>query len=160
MMLKAFVERMGVRRTWTLILMGHCWIALAVAFDEHVSTGELGMYLGGVLVSGVLGYLAILRLRELEGDVSLGQFNGHVARHPRIATVFLLCCLGLAGFPITPTFVGEDLLFSHMHEDDVVLAAIVSLAFVIDGLALVRMYARIFLGPDMRVAAGNAKRSA
>lgn len=160
MMLKAFVERMGVRRTWTLILMGHCWIALAVAFDEHVSLGELAMYLSGVLVAGVVGYLAILRLREFEGEVSLGQFSGNVARHPRIATVFLLCCLGLAGFPITPTFVGEDLLFSHMHEDDVVLATLVSLAFVIDGLALVRMYARIFLGPDMRMSTGNAKRSA
>lgn len=118
------------------------------------------MYLSGVLVAGVVGYLAILRLRELEGDVSLGQFSGHVARHPRIATVFLLCCLGLAGFPITPTFVGEDLLFSHLHEDDALLAILVSLAFVIDGLALVRMYARIFLGPDMRMATGNAKRSA
>ncbi len=31
--------------------------------------------------------------------------------------VFFLCCLGATGFPITPTFIGEDLIFTHIHED-------------------------------------------
>lgn len=160
MMLKAFTERMGVRRTWILIIVGHLWIALAVAFNERVHVDELVMYLSGVLVAGAIGFATILRLRELEGDVNMGRFNGFVARHPKLATVFLLCCLGLAGFPISPTFVGEDLMFTHLHDDQPLLAGIVSLAFIVDGLALVRMYARLYLGPLDGAPSGTAKRSA
>lgn len=160
MMLKAFTERMGVRRTWLLIVVGHLWIALAVSFNEHVRLTELILYLSGVIVAGAIGFATILRLRELEGDVNMGRFNGFVARHPKLATVFLLCCLGLAGFPISPTFVGEDLLFTHLHTDQPVLAAVVALAFIVDGLALVRMYARLYLGPLDGAPTGTAKRSA
>jgi formate hydrogenlyase subunit 3/multisubunit Na+/H+ antiporter MnhD subunit len=58
--------------------------------------------------------------------------------------------LGLSGFPITPTFIGEDLIFSHIHENQVVLASFVALSFIIDGLAIMRIYARVFLGPHIK----------
>ena len=61
-----------------------------------------------------------------------------------------MACLGLTGFPITPTFIGEDLIFSHIHEDQYVLALFTTLSFIIDGLALVRIYARVFLGPHIK----------
>jgi hypothetical protein len=36
----------------------------------------------------------------------------------------------------------------------------VSLTFIIDGLAVIRIYARVFLGPDTASGVGVAKRSA
>jgi formate hydrogenlyase subunit 3/multisubunit Na+/H+ antiporter MnhD subunit len=66
----------------------------------------------------------------------------------------------MAGFPITPTFIGEDLIFSHIHADQVVLAAIVALSFVLNGLALIRIYARVFLGPHVKTYHEIAYRSA
>lgn len=63
--------------------------------------------------------------------------------------LFLLCCLGLSGFPITTTFIGEDLVFSHIHSNQLALAFFVSASFIIDGLAIVRIYARVFLGPHV-----------
>jgi len=38
------------------------------------------------------------------------------------------------------------LLFSHIHEDQFVLAFLAALAFVMEGVAAVRIYARLFLG--------------
>ena len=51
--------------------------------------------------------------------------------------MFLVSCLGLAGFPITPTFIGEDVIFSHIHEDQPILALFVALSLIIDGLAII-----------------------
>jgi formate hydrogenlyase subunit 3/multisubunit Na+/H+ antiporter MnhD subunit len=68
--------------------------------------------------------------------------------------------LGLSGFPITPTFIGEDLIFSHIHEDQIVLACFVTLSFIIDGLSIIRMYARLFLGPHIKSPTEMAYRSA
>jgi formate hydrogenlyase subunit 3/multisubunit Na+/H+ antiporter MnhD subunit len=71
----------------------------------------------------------------------------------------LLACLGLSGFPITPTFIGEDLIFSHIHEDQALLALFISLSFIIDGLAIIRIYARVFLGPHVKSIYEMAYRS-
>jgi hypothetical protein len=42
------------------------------------------------------------------------------------------------------------LIFSHIHENQVVLASFVALSFIIDGLAIMRIYARVFLGPHIK----------
>jgi formate hydrogenlyase subunit 3/multisubunit Na+/H+ antiporter MnhD subunit len=91
--------------------------------------------------------------------VSLDKFYGHSYEHPKIALVFLIACLGVAGFPITPTFIGEDLIFSHIHQDQILLAFFISLSLIINGLAAIRIYARIFLGPHVKTYHGAAKRS-
>jgi NADH-quinone oxidoreductase subunit L len=150
MVLKAFSERRRVRMAWWLVVMNHFWIALTIAYNENVEPKEMMMYLGGVIVSALVGHWCILRLKKQENIVSLTQFNGHIKKHPKIAGTFLLACLGLTGFPITPTFIGEDLVFSHIHSDQIFLALFVSMSLIIDGLAIIRIYARLFLGPHVK----------
>jgi NADH-quinone oxidoreductase subunit L len=95
----------------------------------------------------------------MEGDIDLNRFHGHVREHRVLAGIFLLCCLAAMGFPITPTFIGEDLIFSHIHENQILLAFFVSMSFIIDGLAIIRIYARIFLGPHSKSIYEMAYRS-
>jgi NADH-quinone oxidoreductase subunit L len=159
MVLKAFTERKLARMSWILIIMNHFWIALAISFNEHFTYDHTLLYLSGVVVSGILGFLCLRRLKTLENNIDLDQFHGHSFEHPKIAFLFLISCLGLAGFPITPTFVGEDLIFSHIHEDQPVLALFVALSLIIDGLAIIRIYARVFLGPHVKSIYDMAYRS-
>lgn len=149
MVLKSFSERRNVLMSWTLIIMNHFWITLAISFNEHYEYNENILYLSGVIISGVVGYFCLRKLRTSE-NIDLDQFHGHSYEHPRLSFVFLLACLGLTGFPLTPTFIGEDLIFSHIHEDQILLAILTSLSFIIDGLALIRIYARVFLGPHSK----------
>ena len=159
MVLKAFTERRFARMSWLLIIMTHFWIALAVAFNEHFKFDQVHIYLSGIAVSGIIGFLCLRSLRQHEGSIDLDQFHGHSYKHPKFALVFFLCCLGVSGFPITPTFVGEDLIFTHIHEDQPVLAFMIALCFIIDGLAIIRMYARVFLGPHIKSVYEMAYRS-
>jgi formate hydrogenlyase subunit 3/multisubunit Na+/H+ antiporter MnhD subunit len=82
-----------------------------------------------------------------------------VYEHPKIAFTFLLGCLGIAGFPISPTFLGEDLIFTHIHAYQYGLAFLVALSFILNGLALIRIYARVFLGPHVKSMYEMAYRS-
>lgn len=159
MVIKAFTERASVRLSWSLIITNHLSIALAISFNEHFDPVHHIWYLSGVLVAGLIGYACIQRLRKLGEWVSLDRFYGHAYEHPKIALVFLLACLGIAGFPITPTFIGEDLIFSHIHEDQVLLAFFISMSLIINGLAAIRIYARILLGPHIKTYHEVAKRS-
>lgn len=159
MVLKSFTERKNAQLSWILIMMNHFWVALAIAFNERFTFDQVHMYLSGIAFSGILGLICLRWLKSHEMRIGLGQFHGHSYKHPKIAALFLLACLGLAGFPITPTFIGEDLIFSHIHEDQVVLAFFTALSFIIDGLAIIRIYARVFLGPHVKSQYEMAYRS-
>jgi len=157
--LRAFTERRFVRMSWLLVVMTHFWIALAVAFNEHFSFDQIHIYLSGIAIAGVIGFSLIQLLRNQEGRLDLNRFHGYSYKHPRLAILFLLCCLGISGFPISPTFIGEDLIFTHVHEDQPVLAFVIALCFIIDGLAIMRIYARVFLGPHVKSVYEMAYRS-
>lgn len=159
MILRSFTERHNPYLSFTLVALNHFWIALAISFNENFSSTETVLYLGGVSVSAIVGLLALKRLQQCEGQINLSRFNGHAFEHPKIAFSFLLACLGMAGFPITSAFIGEDLIFSHIRENQLGLAFLVSLSFVIDGLALIRLYARLFMGVHIKTYHENPFRS-
>lgn len=149
--LKSFTERKSPGFAWLLIVLNHLFVALAISFNEHFSFSEVAWYLSGVLVCGGLGYFILNTLRKQEpAYFDLNTYYGHVYEYPLLAVVFLLACLGLAGFPITPTFIGEDLIFSHIHENQFLLAFFNSLAYIMGGISIIRLYARVFLGPHIK----------
>lgn len=151
MVFKSFSERHYPRLSWLLIIMNHFWIALAVSFNERFDQSHTLLYLSGVALAGIIGFFALQRLRKLEpGLFSLNQYYGHVYEHPKLSLVFLLAGLGVMGFPITSTFIGEDLIFSHISEQQFVLAFFNALSFVLGGIAVIRIYARLFLGPHIK----------
>lgn len=159
MVLKSFVKRKQAILSWVLIIMSHFWIALAIAFNEQFKFDQIHLYLSGIAVSGILGLVCLRLLKSQEAQVDLDRFQGHSLKHPKLAFVFLMACLGVSGFPITPTFIGEDLIFTHIHPDQVFLAFIISVTFIVDGLSIMRIYARVFMGPHVKSIYEMAYRS-
>lgn len=147
LVLRSFVERKNARMTLLLIVLNHCFTVLAISYNERFDYSHSLVYLSGVLLSGAIGYLCLQYIREKERNISLHRFYGYAVKYKKMAFVFFLACLGLSGFPITPTFIGEDLIFSHIHENQFVLAAIVAVSLIVDGISLIRIYSRVFLGP-------------
>ena len=161
LVLRSFTERKNVKLAWVLVIFNHFWVALAISFNEHFSFSHNLIYLSGVVGAGIVGYICIIILRKRENKtIGLNGFYGYVYEYPRLSLIFFLSCIGLAGFPISPTFVGEDLIFSHIHQDQFMLAIFVSLSFILDGLALIRIFSRVFLGPHIKTDHEVAYRSA
>ena len=147
---KSFSERRSPFLAWILIVMNHFWIALAIVFNDKVTISEIAYYLAGIIIAGIIGYLALLQLQKLERRILINQYLGHVYEHPKFAFFFLLATLGITGFPITTTFIGEDLIFSHIDSNQLFLAFFVASSFVVSGIAGIRIYARLFLGPHVK----------
>jgi NADH-quinone oxidoreductase subunit L len=160
LVLRAFAERSNPLLSWVLIMFNHFSIALAISFNEKITWDHTSLYLSGILFSGILGIICLNILKSREFDIDLNRFQGHALRHPRLAFVFLAASLGLAGFPITPTFIGEDVIISHIHEDQILLVSLTALSFILDGLALIRIFSRLFMGPHIRSLQEMAFRSA
>ncbi|MCG9912353.1 MAG: hypothetical protein MH137_13750 [Flavobacteriales bacterium] len=161
MVLKAFSERKLPRLAWLLVIMAHFWITLAVSFNEHFDFSHSLIYLSGIIPAGILGYVSLKMLKNHEPDhFSLNGYYGHVYEYPRLSFVFLLAVLGLMGFPVSFSFLGEDLIFSHIHENQFFLAFFNAISFIVGGIALIRIYARLFLGPHVKNNHENPYRSA
>ena len=161
MVLKSFSERKYPRLAWLLVVFNHLWIALAVSFNEHFDFHHTALYLSGISIAAVAGFYILEKLKKLEPEYfSLNQYNGHAYEHPKMSTAFFICCLGLMGFPITASFIGEDLIFSHIHHDQFFLAFFNAMSFVMGGISLVRLYARLFLGPHVKTYHETSLKSA
>lgn len=144
--LKAFVDRGSSLTAWALVIVNQLYQSLAFGFNEEFDFTQVHIYLSGILLSGFVGIWAINKLRSDGEEVGLNRFHGHAYEHPRLAFVFAVAALGLAGFPITPTFIGEDLMLGHIHENQVPLLVLIVLNIILDGLVIFRIYSRLFLG--------------
>lgn len=150
LILKAFVKRNEAWRPWLLIVTSQMFIALAIAFNEQFDLSQIYLYLSGILASAALGYWCLWLLHRRGEEIMLDRYHGHSYEYPRIAILFLIASLGLTGFPITPTFIGEDIILGHVHENQYALTILIAFSLILDGLAVLRIYARLFLGPHTK----------
>lgn len=146
LILISFAERKSAMYSWVLIILNQLYITLSIGYNEVFDYSQVHLYLSGVFVCGLLGFLVIRILKNQGESVDLNSFHGHVYEHPSLAFLFVLSCLGLAGFPITPSFLGEDLMLTHVHAHQLDLILVIALNLILVGLVSFRIYARLFLG--------------
>lgn len=146
LILTAFAERGDARRAWLFVLAGQGFVTLSVALNEYVALHQIFMYLSGVICSALVGYICLNKIKSIDQDIALNKFHGYAYEKQVLSIVFMLCCLGSIGFPFTPTFLGLDLLFTHIHKNQVALIILTALNLIFIELSILRIYARIFLG--------------
>jgi NADH-quinone oxidoreductase subunit L len=146
MVLKAFAERENALHAWQIALLSQLFTVLSILWNAPVEMKQIVLYLSGTLLAATVGYFALKKIRNIEGEVKLNHYHGHSYEHPGMALLFLLSCLGLSGFPITPTFIAVDLMFTHISAHQIGLMFLIAMNFLFLELTFLRMYTRIFLG--------------
>jgi NADH:ubiquinone oxidoreductase subunit 5 (subunit L)/multisubunit Na+/H+ antiporter MnhA subunit len=146
LILTSFALRGDARTAWLILIAGQCFVTLSIVIDDNVDLKEAIIYLSGIVVGAIVGFICLNKANEIDNDINLNQFHGYTYEKPKLAFIFLLSCLALIGFPFTPTFLGIDILFTHIHVDQPILLILTSLSFIFIEIAVLRIYARIFLG--------------
>ncbi|HEX7903044.1 MAG TPA: proton-conducting transporter membrane subunit [Chitinophagaceae bacterium] len=147
LILYSFTSRKSSVTAWIYLTMAHFFIVTGIAANmELVNWTQVTMYASGVLLAGIIGFICLQRVYNIDKDVSLNQYHGYVYEQRGTALLFLLAAIGLLGFPITAAFIGIDVFFTHIHADQYVLITLTALCFLFIELAAIRIYCRIFLG--------------
>ncbi len=158
--LRAFVEKANALTAWSLLLAGQVCITLSVALlNPKFGLGQVSIYLSGILLSSLLGYYVLLKIRKVDNDISLNRFHGYVYEQPKLGFLFLLSCLGFVALPLTPAFVGIDILFSQIFKHEMGIIICTSCSFLVMEISVLRIYARIFMGQSKRTDHAMAYRS-
>lgn len=160
LILSAFSDKGDARHAWLVIVFSHLFMTLSIALlNENFGHNHMMIYLSGTLISAVTGYVCLHRMYALDRDIQLNQFHGYVYEHPKTAIVFLIACLGFLGLPFTPSFIGIDLLFSHIHKHEEIIIVLTALSFLVVEIAILRIYTRVFLGQYKKANHAMAYRS-
>lgn len=154
---RAFGEKRNPLLSWTMAFIGQVWLAVSVGLHQNDGTGHVLWYFGGLVPSFLLGLACLFWLRKRQvAHFNLYRYQGFGAKYTRLSALFFLATLGASGFPITPMFIGEDLLLTHIELDHPGLAILFALVYFGNGIVLIRHYARLFLGPDPQQAPRQA----
>lgn len=159
-LLRGFSHRGEAMGVWHSLPMAHLLILASIQFNgAQIPMIELTYYLSGVIMAWMAGFWCLRRTREISPDLSLKGFHGNVYASKGLTLGFLLAAVGMSGFPLTATFIGVDLSFTYVHEDQYLLAGIMGLCFFVMELSAVRIFLRIFNGPHPMLTHPVALRS-
>ncbi len=156
----AFSFRGSATKAWFYLCIGHLFIMAAALFNTtYIQPIEIIFYASGVGAAFLLGYYCLLKIKNIDGDISLNQFHGYVYEQETIGFLFILATIGMLGFPISAAFVGIDVLFTYIHSDQIVLISLMALCFIFVELSAFRIFLRIFFGPHKKLSHPVAFRS-
>ncbi|MBC7904610.1 MAG: hypothetical protein H7Y27_14395 [Gemmatimonadaceae bacterium] len=159
LILKAFAERGDARKAWLMIFASQLFMLLAILGNADLGLKEILICLGGASLSAIMGYACLERMHAIDSDILLDKFHGYTFEQPVTGFIFLVSGLGLLGFPVTPTFIGIDLLFSHIGLKQYGLIVFAALSFVFVEIAVLRIYSRVFMGQHKKPSHAIAYRS-
>jgi len=147
LILYSFSSRKSALTAWNYLLIAHLFILGGIVTNmESVQWEQIAMYITGVVLATIVGYACLKKIYNIDEDIRLNQFHGYVYEQKGTALLFLLAAIGLLGFPITAAFIGIDVMFTHIHANQIALITLAAFCFLFIELAAIRIYCRIFLG--------------
>ena len=148
----AFSQKHSPYKVWNNIAISSFLAALAVWLMVPGSLFDIAMFLSGIVPSWLLGLgvMAILLKNEHFAESSF-RYRAFAETRPGWSFLLFLSFLGLVGFPITPAFLGEDLLLSHASSQHPWFALPITIAFVVNGIAAARVFLRLCMGRPVEV---------
>ena len=144
--LSSFSERASGKNAWNKVIVGHLFITLSISVNSHIPYQYLLFYLSFIAFFGILGLLALLNLEKAEKDIDLNSYHGNAYEYSTGGVIFLVACLGLVGFPISPLYVGLDLMLTYIESHQYLMMGFIILSLLFIEISLLRIYTRLFCG--------------
>ncbi|MDT4288466.1 proton-conducting transporter membrane subunit [Methylomonas sp. MO1] len=145
--LSAFSNKHSPFQVWHSVALSSILAGVAVWLMVPSAWPDVALFFSGIIPSWVLGIWALsVLLRNYNFADEPFVFRAFAETRPGWSLMLFLSFLGLVGFPITPAFLGEDLLLSHASSQHPWFAAPITVSFVINGIAIARVYLRLCMG--------------
>ncbi len=145
--LSAFAQRNHPTRVWNAVALSSILAGIAVLFINPSAKFDVIMLLTGILPAWLLGIIVMMNLPKGQyPDQSLFAYQALAETHPKQALLLFISFLGMIGFPISPAFLGEDLLLSHATSHDPWFALPITVAFLINGISGALVFQKLCMG--------------
>jgi NADH-quinone oxidoreductase subunit L len=145
--LSAFSQKHSPYSIWNAIGLSSILAGSAIWFLNPNALLDVVIFASGIIPAWALGMVVLAKLLKNENFAeSPFTYRAFSETQPKLSLLLFLSFLGLVGFPISPAFLGEDLLLSHASSHDPWFALPITIAFVINGIAAARIFQRLCMG--------------
>ncbi|MEQ1545336.1 proton-conducting transporter membrane subunit [Methyloglobulus sp.] len=145
--LSAFGQQNKPVSVWNAITLSSILAGIAVLFINPLAKLDVAIFLSGIIPAWLLGIIVLHKLlKNQDPSESLFTYQAMAETQPRLSLLLFISFLCLVGFPISPAFLGEDLLLSHATSHDPWFALPITIAFIINGIAGARVFQRLCMG--------------
>jgi NADH:ubiquinone oxidoreductase subunit 4 (subunit M) len=145
--LSAFSQKHSPVSVWHAIGLSSALAGAAVWFLNPAAWSDVVIFASGIIPAWLLGIVVLAKLlKHASFNDAPFAYRAMAETQPKMSLLLFLSFLGLVGFPISPAFLGEDLLLSHASSHDPWFALPITIAFVINGIAAARVFQRLCMG--------------
>jgi formate hydrogenlyase subunit 3/multisubunit Na+/H+ antiporter MnhD subunit len=151
--ISAFTQKHSPVRVWNTVALSSFLAGMAVWMMNTDFWMDIVLFLSGIIPAWLLGRWALQKMLKHENFAANPfVYRAMAETQPRLALFLFLSFLGLVGFPITPAFLGEDLLLSHASDQHPWFALPITFTFVLNGIAAARVFLRLCMGRPTEVS--------
>jgi NADH:ubiquinone oxidoreductase subunit 5 (subunit L)/multisubunit Na+/H+ antiporter MnhA subunit len=147
---RAYTTKDSARTCWNLVMLGNLFTTLFLGIASAGSWKYLIMYGVGVTVAFIVGHVCLWYLEVNDESTALSDYHGAIYAYKKLGHVFFIVCLLFMAFPISPSFLAQDILLSFIPGSHAGQITLFCLTYLIMGVSIMRLYTKVFFGPYKR----------
>lgn len=144
---RAYTTKGSAKISWNLVMIGNLFGILALISATVRDWQYLIMYGTGVVVAFIAGHIVLGYLQAKGELIGLRRYRGAIYTFKKLGRVFFVICLLFMAFPISPSFLAQDILLSFIPENRALLVLLFCFGYLMAGVSIMRLYTKVFLGP-------------
>jgi formate hydrogenlyase subunit 3/multisubunit Na+/H+ antiporter MnhD subunit len=145
--LSAFAEKRNVYRVWNAVGLSGFLTGTVAWFASDTAGNGVDLFLAGIVPAWLIGLATLFfMLRQENYAETPFRYRAMSVRKTPLAMTLFLCFLGLVSFPITPAFVGQDLVIFHTTHSYPWIVVLFAFSFVLNGIAAAGVFQRLTMG--------------
>lgn len=144
---RAYTTKRTAAACWNLILLGQLFGSLFLGLASGGSWGYVILYGTGVLAAFIAGHICLGYLRAKGQSTELQDYQGSIYAFKELGHVFFIICLLFMAFPISPSFLAQDVLLSLIPGGHALQVVFFCCSYLLLGVSIMRLYTKVFFGP-------------
>lgn len=145
--IRAYATKSPAGTCWNLIMLGHLFAALFLDLASTAGPEYPVMYGLGVGAAFVAGHICLRYLKKKGQSTTLKRYHGSIYAFKKLGHVFFIICLLFMAFPISPSFLAQDVLLSSIPHSHISQVALFCVMYLLSGVSIMRLYTKVFFGP-------------
>ncbi len=145
--IRAYTTKNSAQIAWNLIMLGQLFGTLFLVSASVWNWTYIAMYGVGIVAAFIAGHVCLWHLGTKGESTTLRTYHGSAYVFPRLGNLFFILCLFFISFPISSSFVAQDILLSLIPVGHAFQIILFCFSYLLIGVSTMRLYIKLFFGP-------------
>lgn len=133
-------------QAWNIIGFSNLMAGIAAGLIGDGEWDYVLLFDGSIFAFWLLGGSVLRSMERIDFNQDPYAYRAMDERKPYLASTLFIAFLGVVGFPLWPSFIGQDLMLFHLSDAHPWMTPMVTLSLVLNGISASQIYMRYCAG--------------